>query len=471
MKQYDADCYTLKATVNLRKLEEDKALQEALQNGNQEKFIEIMQGILDNKLTWGAHIKRYIYDYIVGGDMDDEFRKKFKWISEDGVEFEGVTDENLREFIKKAFADNGMRNRGSIDPKITSTTLGSKLTAWLNSPVTDSSISREVCFLFCFGLNMDEESASYMLEVLRQPDFNPRDYKEAIYYYCLCNNLQYAGVEEWLKKYDQLEVIKNYGDNPETVVLRDRLQMIKALRNEGKEVREAQFLEYLSVLKSMPANTKASKTRATVFEECCKTFYREYAMESSEKADDAFDKWDHAKSADTYGDYGVWKEKDIIKTRERIQKNNILYYNALFQEEDVDIADFLQLLEKIDIEKEEIPQEVKKLVQEGIIKFPKFTKNFMYKKIGDERSVAVCREDILMIVFMYCTMGMGYKSNEEEIDYKERKAYFVYQANLNLRKCGFGDVYLLNPFDLFLVSCLLQSKPLNYFLNAWKEFR
>ncbi len=468
MKEYSADCYTLRATVKLRTLEEDKTLQQALQDGDQKKFIEIMKGILENTLTWGDHIKRYIYDYIVGGDMENKFRKQFKWIDEDGVAFEGVTDENRREFIKKAFKDNGMRNRGSMNPK-SSTTLGSNLTTWLNSPVTGTTISREVCFLFCFGLNMDEESASYMLEVLRQPDFNPRDYKEAIYYYCLCNNLQYAGVLEWLEKYENLEVIKDYKDNPGTTVLREQLKMIKALCLEGKAERVAQFTEYLKVLKSMPANVRPSETRANVLEEWCKTFYKEYSPEISEKVDAVFKAWDTAKNADAYREYGGWRQRDIRMTQARIARNNTLFYKALFEEEEVTIADFLHVLENIKIDAVEIPEEVKKMVSKEIITFPKFTKKFLYERIGENRTVDVSREDILMIVFMYCTMAMGYKETEEKFDYEERKSYFVNQANLNLRKCGFGDLYLLNPFELFLVSCLLQPKPLQYFLAAWKE--
>ena len=177
MEQFSSDAYTLIATEKLRVVEEDKMVQEALRNGDQNKFNEIMQGILDNKKTWGDHIKRYIFDSIGGEEMS----KKFKWISEDGIEFEAITDENIREFIKKVFKENGMRNQGSMNPKST-TTLGNRLTAWLNSPVTSSTLSRDVCFLFCFGLNMDENYASYMLEVLRQPEFNPKNYKEAIYY-------------------------------------------------------------------------------------------------------------------------------------------------------------------------------------------------------------------------------------------------------------------------------------------------
>lgn len=450
MEQFSADAYTLIATEKLRIAEEDKTIQEALRNGDQEKFVEIMKSILENKKTWGDHIKRYIYDS-VGGEA---LSKKFKWVSEDGVNFEAITEENIREFIKKVFRENGMRNQGSMNPHAT-TTLGNRLTTWLNSPITSNTISREVCFLFCFGLNMDEKYASYMLEVLRQPTFNPKDYKEVIYYYCICNRTKYADVLEWLEKYDKLEPAQVYEENPQTMALRDHLKMIKESVKESQEVREQQFLDYLAVIKSLPENTKPSETRAKVFEDGVRKFYQVQSKKSCKILDKKHMDVETAPKART------------LKQRKR---NEALLYNVVFQEEKVNVNGVVDLLESIPTAPIDVPEELREMVTKGIISMPELSYNFFNDRIGENRTTSINREDLLTIAFLYCSSSM--KDDEmEAYNYEERRAYFEYEASVCLDECGFGDVYLLNPYELFLVSCLLQKDPLEYFLAVWKELR
>ena len=450
MEQFSSDAYTLIATEKLRVVEEDKMVQEALRNGDQNKFNEIMQGILDNKKTWGDHIKRYIFDSIGGEEMS----KKFKWISEDGIEFEAITDENIREFIKKVFKENGMRNQGSMNPKST-TTLGNRLTAWLNSPVTSSTLSRDVCFLFCFGLNMDENYASYMLEVLRQPEFNPKNYKEAIYYYCICNRTKYANVLEWLQKYEELEPAVDYEVIPQTQVLRNYLKMIKEAAKASQEVKEQQFLEYLAILKGLPENMKPSETRAKEFEEGCKKFYQIQSEKSCRMLDKMHTKVENAPKA---------------KTNKQKKKNENLLYKVIFQEEKVNINGVVSLLQSLPSASVEIPKELKEMVEQGIISFPELSYHFFDDRIGEKRTVEISREELLTIVFLYCSSSMK-DDMLEKYNYEERKAYFMLEASICLDNCGFGDVYLLNPYELFLVSCLLQKNPLEYFLAVWRALK
>lgn len=434
MEQFNADAYTLKAEVHLRRVEENEQLQQAIKDGNQKIFNEIMENSVKYKLTWGDHIKRYIFDCISDGNM----------------KIEEITREQVVEFIKKAFADNGMKNRGSMDPK-GSTTLGSQLEKWLESPVTK--ISRETCFLFCFGLNMDEDGAAYMLEVLRKATFNPRDYKEAIYYYCLCNNLQYAGVVRWLNKYEELSMDKPAEGsvrNSDTIVLENKLKTIASLATEKD------FLEYLSILKRMPVNNKKSKTRADILKRHCEEFYQ-CQSDSCEKLDE---------------DLKLLTDIHRAETKSQIMFKKKLLNRTLFLEGDFTCKKLEECLLRVKTDEVKVPAVFEQMVKEKLIELPTFTVKSLEKKIGSERSIEINREDILMIVFLLCSLGMGDDFVEEGgYDYRKRKAEFVYEANLSLEKCGFGDVYLLNPFELFLVSCLLQPKPMEYFLAVWKQFR
>lgn len=459
MEQFNADAYTLKAQVRLTRIEENKQLQQAIKEGNQEIFDEIMENAVDNRLTWGDHIKRYIFDCISDGTM----------------KIEDITRKQMEDFIKKAFADNGMRDRGSIDPEA-NTPLSAQLKN-LDKPVMK--IKRKTCFLFCFGLNMDEDAASYMLEVLRQANFNPRNYKEAIYYYCLCNNLQYAGVVEWLGKYNNLpenDPFMNDQNSSDSLVLENRLKII------AKNATEKDFLEYLAMLKQLPDKDKKSKTRANVLARYCREFYQ-YQSEYCEKVDDdlleaedsvvAFMKEEEVTKAEAIEASDNKKKSFGRKKRskkEQLKHRFAVINRALFLEDDFSLANFEKCLKTLPAETVTVSPVLKQMVREDLMVLPRFTEDALKHKIGSERSTEITREDILTIIFLVCSSIMGEDFAEEGgYDYRQRKAEFVCEANLALEKCGFGNVYLLNPFELFLVSCLLQPRPMEYFLSVWRQ--
>lgn len=404
-EKYDANDFTLIATDLLRDVEENKEVLEAIKKGDSAKFNEILKGIIENKLTWGDHIARYIY------------RKT-------GMSLEGA---ELRNYIMQAFEDNGMKQQGSMDPK-KSSRLGSQLNRWLESPV--SRISRKTCFLFCFGLNMNEEESSQMLRVLRQPDFVPKNYEEAIYYYCLRNNLQFAGVRKWLDVYEMLKVNgvaeedEGYEPETDTMLLKEDLKYVANLGSESKK-RDQEFEEYLKLLIEMPENKKQSETRAKVYAKEYKKVrdfladrYYVYCLNAGKTGFDAFERY-------------LWE------------------YNTNYVT---------------------IPEEIRRLAEEKLISIPALSSSSLEKKIGEERSTEINREDILTIVFLYCVCDEGYLSEGDEYNFAKRKARFIYLANRRLEACGFGAVYLLNPYELFLVSCLLQPMPLEYFLAVWKQY-
>ena len=253
------DSYTLKATVKLRRAEDDEQLQQAIREGNQEKFEEVMQHILDYQVNWGDHIKRYILDVTSGAEKN-------------------LTDLPFEKMVSKiynAFASNGMADRGSIHPK-TVTRLQDYLESWLNTPA--AKLDRETCFLFAFGLNMDEEQTSYMLtDVLRKADFNPRSPEEAIYYYCLRKNLKYAGVLQWLQIYEDLAA----GDRPREA---DTLIFQVNLQNIAESSKESEFVHYLRGLKYLQQSKttkkeKKSNSRAMAYNQLLTLLYSHLSTE------------------------------------------------------------------------------------------------------------------------------------------------------------------------------------------------
>ena len=435
--QLRADAYTLKAQVKLRCVEENQKMQKAIRDGDQKVFLDILKHAVDYRLTWGDHIRRFIYDSIAPGHTS----------------LEDLSDETVMDFIRKAFRDNGMANRGSMNPK-TTTKLGARLKEWMASPAVK--ISRQTCFLFCFGLNMDEEQASYMLTyVLRQADFNVRDPKEAIYYYCLKYNLQYTGVVSWLEWYDTVEPGE---DDRKAEAYSGTLILKRDLYSLEKDMDDKPFKDYLRRLKSNAGDEKKnSRTRAAVL----KGLLNELSYSISGERCEALSQNSQARE--------VVYTREIRNIRDYTRKQQMLR-RLNRAKEAVDYQWLEQELLATPDGTVEIPEILGEMIREKIIEIPTFPEKSLEKKISD-RETEITREDILMAVFLYCTCGMGDAEVDGGESYPERKAEFVYEANRNLDKCGFSEIYLPNPFELFLVSCLLQKRPLNYFLTVWKACR
>ena len=190
------------------------------------------------------------------------------------------------------------------------------------------------------------------------------------------------------------------------------------------------FKEYLINLKSLPANKKKSVTRAQVF-------------------------------GDLIKDLNFSLDLNLMPITEEL-KNLVIPFEFKFLE---------NTLLNMDTSDVVISDDCKELFKDNAIELPLFSQNSLYDKIV-QRTTEVHREDIIMAVYLSSAYEIeGSTLEETSISYQERKATFHYDANLALEKCGFSPLYLLNPFELFLTSCLLQRKPFSYFLAVWKEYR
>lgn len=392
MESIKAHEYTRIAEVKLRKVEQNEKIRKAIYDGDQEEYIRVMEYASRYEVTWGDHIKRYIYEQMVEKDPE--------------LKIENMSDDFVMDFIKRAFKDNGMTNRGSMEPDGT-TKLGNRLPQWMKSRVT--SIERKTCFLFGFGLNMDVEQVKYMLtHVLRQDDFNARDYKEVIYYWCFKQNLQYEGVVTWLNKYKniQAEAMTLKNAEPKTDILQNELLSIQD---------EAGFVKYLTRIKRLSCNSKRSRTQANELK---------------------------------------WLSTQLVEC---------------LSCEEYSYVELAECLNRVWVDNVQIPKIIEKMVEDKVISLPSLSNKFLGKRISwDEANIQ--RNEILTLVFLFCAYNLNMEEKEGVVDYAERKANFVYEANTSLEYCGFDRVSLLNPYEMFLVSCLLQKSPFEYFVAVWKKY-
>ena len=97
-------------------------------------------------------------------------------------------------------------------------------------------------------------------------------------------------------------------------------------------------------------------------------------------------------------------------------------------------------------------------------------KRSLQDKLNGESRVR--KEDILTGVFLtyahQLEKQMPYMSGEEK-DYMVRVETYVEDVNTYLEQCGMGEFYIVQPYEIFLVLCLLYDKPYSFFLSVWKE--
>ena len=448
-KEFPPFEFTKIAKQGLSKVRSDSSI-ENIRKGDEDTLLFLFEDLLKNTYTFGHFLKRYISQ-------------------KEGFDYESFTDEQLKSFLKTSFAKNGLKNQGSLEFGTTST-LTKTLSRCLSKPV--SRIDRKTCFLFFFGLDMNRREASGMLtKEFLQADFNIRNPKEVIYLYCLKHHLKYDGILLWLEKYNKIICSSiNYLD---TMSLGELFEPILS----SQEKNDAQFLQYLTILKGLSSSRhnilKAEyqahflpvSTRERTYKNILSTL--EYVL--SDKRKTLRDRY--YQNLCMYEDMGINPDtlrsaKDFQKAKDKINfeksKNERLYQS-------VNAENLANCLDKIDTSKVVIPKVITQLLKEEILEIPDITADKIKHRL--DKSSVITREDLLVSTFMLCTFDFP-PSEKTLIDtFRNRRLVFEEAAEIYLTECSFHKLYLRNPLELFLVSCLFYENPLTYFLAVLRHSR
>ena len=72
------------------------------------------------------------------------------------------------------------------------------------------------------------------------------------------------------------------------------------------------------------------------------------------------------------------------------------------------------------------------------------------------------RFDLLTLEFFIVSQEL------EDEDPYERYRYFIHKTQQILSECGMGEIYIVNPYECFLLMCLLTDCPLAVFSEIWE---
>lgn len=320
--------------------------------------------------------------------------------------FSQVPQEVYRDIVVESFKE-------TYTPKSMSPT-SAKLSYLVNNWLTQASVKRETVFLLGFGLRMSTEDVSdFLTRVLREQDFDFHNPEEVIYWYCYRNHLGYYKAEEYRETYKKLTPVeKKTGE----VVYGTGL----CLDSEEK------LLEYLAFLKGRCDDPKSEKSQA----------FQEFMIlvERAKKIIAAMYQEDEEEN----GGKKIWKPENISASD----------------------------LEKVICSG--IP--INKMGNLKKMSASILAKHFSQKRFSRQRinnilnhKFPVERFDLITLEFFVISQEMA------DDDPYTRYRHFLEEIQEILARCGMSEIYIVNPYECFLLMCLLTDCPLAVFSEIWEK--
>ena len=351
-------------------------------------------------------IFHYLYKEMELVSFGDHLKRYIYERAELEEPFSEVPQEVYKEIVVDSFKETYTPK--SMNP--TSTKLSALVNNWLNQ----ASVKRETVFLLGFGLKMTTEDVSdFLTRVLKEQNFDFHNPDEVIYWYCYSTQQGYHKAEELKKKYEILAPVEVentqvlYGSN-------------LCLDTEEK------LIDYLARLKSKRVDPISEKSQA--FQEFTKLLY-------------------HAKQiiAGLYQHDEEEKGGDKVWTAERIT-----------------------------------PSDVEKVICSGIpinkmgnlkkMSASILAKHFSQKRFSRQRITNILSHKLPVERFDLITLEFFIVSQEmEDDDPFNRYKHFLDEIQDILLRCGMGEIYIVNPYECFLLMCLLTDCPLAVFSEIWEK--
>lgn len=320
--------------------------------------------------------------------------------------FHEVSQELYREIVIESFKE-------TYTPKSMNPT-STKLTSLVNNWLTQASVKRDTVFLLGFGLRMSAEDVSeFLTKVLREQDFDFHNPEEVIYWYCYFKQYGYQQAESYKQKYASLTPDNNY---------KDAFRVYSGglcLDSDEK------LFQYLAYLKAGTDDPMSEKSQA--FQELLRLL-------------------EHAKTIIA----ALYQHDEEEKHRDKIWKTS-------------DIT----------------PADVEKVICSGIpvnemgnlkkMSASILAKHFSQKRFSRQRITSILNHKIPVERFDLITLEFFIISQEmQDDDPYDRYHKFLEEIQEILQKCGMSEIYIVNPYECFLLMCLLTDCPLAVFADIWE---
>lgn len=377
-------------------------------------------------ISFGDYLKRYIY-------LKAELSSAYSDVS--------IRDYQI--IIRDAFKEN------HTPPSFTPTT--AKLSALSKNWLTQQTVKRPVVFLLGFGLNMSLDDVNlFLTKALREREINPKDPFEVICWYCFKNRYGYAKFEKLWSIYlstpaDSINMALLYSEY--TIGARNVMQTIHD---------DATLIAHISKLKDSGNRSKISATSKASFTELY-----DKARDLVAKQYNAYEEECNRAALDGYisklernsflADYEKWERIRQFKTRAKH-----------FEREDITESDLEHIIcaaIPTDRNGNLTPSKKSKLNEQFSGK--RFSRQRISEILSGQADVS--RFDLITLNFFIYSQSL-----DDFPDSKVRYSKFYSSTNDILKKCGLGELYIQNPYECFVLMCILSNDPLGTYADVWE---
>lgn len=376
--------------------------------------------------SFGDYLKRYIY---LKSGLTEAF-----------------IDVPLKEYqliIRSAFSDNHT-------PASFSTTTA-KLSTLSKNWLTQQTVKRNLVFLLGFGLNMSVDDVNmFLTKALCEQEINPKNPFEVICWYCYNKRFNYLKFEQLWTIYQDipantLDIECFYSEH--TIGVRNTMYSIQD---------DTMLISYLSKLKAKIGMSTMSFTAKRYFDQ----LYDEardliatlYNQSEDEVYENKVNKYIHKLSLNDRL-YDLEKQKRI----EQFRTNRKIYTREDITESDIEHIICAAI--PTDRHGNLTPSKASKLKEQ-------FSgKRFSRQRISDILSAKteVTRFDLITLNFFIFSQKLDIYS-----DSKTRYFQFENSMNTILEQCFLGKLYVQNPYECFVLMCILSDDPLGTYADVWE---
>lgn len=277
-----------------------------------------------------------------------------------------------------------------------------------------ATVRRNNIFVLGFGLRMTSMDVSeFLTKVIQEEDFNFSDPEETIYWYCYTHSIPYTRAKKLLNQFHEMTPVagsekkwKAMSENPEMFL-----------------ISESNLMAYLGMLKYRDVPGRSQEIAYTEFlklyERCREIIADQYNMDA-----EYIDNGKHV-TAEQIGPYDLERvlcSGNPVSKDGNLKKISASKLHALFR-----------------------------------------TKRLQRQRIHDllNRKRKVRRFDLITLLFFI------YAETIEPEWPAERYLQYIDAINAILKKCSMHGIYPVNPYEAFVLMCLVTSDPLDAYSEIW----
>ena len=352
------------------------------------------------------------------------------------IDINSVELKFYQNYIINSFNDN-------MTPK-SFTETSTKTSVITKNWLQQSSVSRNVIFLLGFGLNMTvDEVSEFLVNVQNEHNFNFKNPFEVVCWYCYSHNLKYPDFLRITQRYRADLQDNKISDFDSTIAVKDKFIQIN---NEDDLIRR---------LQSLNLQNKGKYFSTTARQYFDKLYDNVRRIIAEQKTND---------------------EKDLIDRKATLYLNRIENSEKISLEEKAQRAKIIRQTAKKYTISDVTEGDVEKCICCGIPFDEKgnllkhscssLATQFHNKRMSRQhlRDIILGRTDVDR--FDLITLNFYIFAVKNEKNNKKRYIDFIESTNSILKNCNMGELYVANPYECFLMMCILSDCPMGTYSDV-----